>query len=55
MLKQPSSRAFPNPWDFAQLGGAVTDLPALAVEGHSKTVGLITDQLNQMAKPRNSP
>ena len=52
MLQQPASRVFAHSGDFAQLRGAIAHLPAFAMEGHSKAVGFVADQLDQMQNRR---
>ena len=46
MLEQSACGALAHTGDFAQLGRAIANLTAFAVEGHRKAVGLIANKLS---------
>ena len=46
MFQQTPSRALADPRNVHQLGRSVTNLAALAVEGYSKSVSFIADELD---------
>src|ERR1700722_4905976 len=52
MLEQSARSGFPHPGYFSQFSGSVTDLPPLAMEGYRKTMGFVSDHLNQMQDGR---
>ncbi len=52
MLQQPPGRTLPDTGDLPQFGRAVAHLPPLAMEGNSKPMGFVTDQLHQVQNRR---
>ena len=52
MFEQSSCCRFADAGNLAQFGGAVADLPTLAVESHCKAVGFVADLLHQMQHGR---
>src|SRR3954447_2736960 len=48
MLEQTARGVRPYAGDFQQLGRAIANLPALAMEGHSEAVRLVADHLDQV-------
>src|ERR1039457_5577113 len=52
MFQQSPCCARANAGHFQQFGGPIPHLPALAVEGQGKTVGLIANELNQVKHRR---
>src|SRR5207247_5418850 len=47
-VEQPPGGAFPHPGNLAQFRCPVTNLAALAVEGHSEAMGFVSNKLDQM-------
>ena len=48
MFQQAASGRFAHAGNFAQLGGAVSHLAALTMEGHGEAMGFVADLLYQM-------
>ncbi len=52
VFEQTARGGFADAGDFAQLGGAVANLAALAMEGHGEAMGFVADLLHQMQDGR---
>jgi hypothetical protein len=52
MFEQAAGGGFAYAGDFSQLGGAVADLAALAMEGYGEAMGFVADHLHQMQDGR---
>ena len=46
MFQQTAGGGFAHPWDFSQLGGSVSYLAALAMEGYGEAMGLVANHLD---------